>query len=587
MNKFTRLPTSSVFPTIEALEERSVPALLWVSTLADSGPGSLREAITEANDKSGFNTIKFLPRMHGTIALQEELLITDSVEIQGPLFRGVTLSGGDENRVFRVDDGKSDQITVKMTNLTIADGFASDNVLNPNPDEGLESLETNVTGGGGLLNLGEIVKLKGVRFVNNKTSGGEGDGTFGLDAIGGAIANLFGGDLTVEWSEFSNNKAVSNFPLAVGNGIDQAPDGVGGAIGNAARSNVTVSDSVFRDNEATSPTGFAQGGAIGSYNGGTVVVQKSKFTENTAVGGNEIPGFGGGGSGIGGAIVITDLVLFDNMAGTPSSLEVSGSTFAHNEAIGGDGLLEATGTLSGNGIGGAIANYGGTSADISGSKFVSNRGVAGQGSQGAGTAGGAIANISGDMTIKGSSFLLNSVSGGAADPNGDGVNTGFGGAGTGGAVVNYSGAMDIRHSYFAFNWARAGDGADGLGGNGGAIAQDFGGELTVSHSTVVGNHVFGGDGIVGTDGRGGGIFNGARTFDLFTGEELGAPRLHLEYSAVVGNSAFGGEGSESDGKGVGGGVYLTEGGIAKRLASLVLFNSAEDEDNNVFGEFLI
>jgi uncharacterized repeat protein (TIGR01451 family) len=46
-------------PGLESLESRAVPATFTVTTIADSGPGSLRQAITNANGASGVDTISF------------------------------------------------------------------------------------------------------------------------------------------------------------------------------------------------------------------------------------------------------------------------------------------------------------------------------------------------------------------------------------------------------------------------------------------------------------------------------------------------------------------------------------------------
>src|SRR5579863_5275701 len=51
-----------------------------VNTLADSGSGSLRQAILDANGRPGPNEIDFAPGLHGTIVLTSGALpITDSL----------------------------------------------------------------------------------------------------------------------------------------------------------------------------------------------------------------------------------------------------------------------------------------------------------------------------------------------------------------------------------------------------------------------------------------------------------------------------------------------------------------------------
>src|SRR5438067_10009320 len=46
-------------PTLERLEERCLLAVFTVTTTADAGPGSLRQAILDANANPGLDTIAF------------------------------------------------------------------------------------------------------------------------------------------------------------------------------------------------------------------------------------------------------------------------------------------------------------------------------------------------------------------------------------------------------------------------------------------------------------------------------------------------------------------------------------------------
>src|SRR5262249_46453910 len=67
-------------PRLEALEDRCLPST--VMNLADSGPGSLRDAI--AGTPAG-GTVDFQPGLSGTIALSTaELLIDKDLTIAGP-----------------------------------------------------------------------------------------------------------------------------------------------------------------------------------------------------------------------------------------------------------------------------------------------------------------------------------------------------------------------------------------------------------------------------------------------------------------------------------------------------------------------
>src|SRR5437867_369992 len=49
----------------DRLEDRCTPALLTVTTLDDSGPGSLREALAMANAATDADTIQFAPGLTG------------------------------------------------------------------------------------------------------------------------------------------------------------------------------------------------------------------------------------------------------------------------------------------------------------------------------------------------------------------------------------------------------------------------------------------------------------------------------------------------------------------------------------------
>lgn len=70
-------------PHFEALEDRTLPTTFTVTTLADTGAGSLRAAIVEANATLGRDTINFA--VAGTIVLQSALPdITDNLDILGP-----------------------------------------------------------------------------------------------------------------------------------------------------------------------------------------------------------------------------------------------------------------------------------------------------------------------------------------------------------------------------------------------------------------------------------------------------------------------------------------------------------------------
>src|SRR5260370_1251680 len=91
---------------IEVLEDRTLPSTFTVLNLADSGAGSLRQAVLDANAHAGPNVIGFAHGLHGTITLTSgELAITKSLDIEGPGAHQLTVSGNHASRVFDISDG--------------------------------------------------------------------------------------------------------------------------------------------------------------------------------------------------------------------------------------------------------------------------------------------------------------------------------------------------------------------------------------------------------------------------------------------------------------------------------------------------
>ena len=93
------------------------PTELVVTTLDDSGPGSLREALSLIADDG---TITFDDSLKGgTVTLTSgQLAIDDSVKIDGPAENPVTISGGGTSRVLQIAPGAN----ASIDDLVIRDG---------------------------------------------------------------------------------------------------------------------------------------------------------------------------------------------------------------------------------------------------------------------------------------------------------------------------------------------------------------------------------------------------------------------------------------------------------------------------------
>src|SRR4029434_5986681 len=90
---------------IEFLEPRIAPATFLVTSLADAGSGSLRDAIADANDSSGADIIVFRKGLTGSIKLATgEIDITDTLAIKGPGATKLAIDGKSAPRIFDVLD---------------------------------------------------------------------------------------------------------------------------------------------------------------------------------------------------------------------------------------------------------------------------------------------------------------------------------------------------------------------------------------------------------------------------------------------------------------------------------------------------
>ena len=82
-------------------------------------PGSLRQAILDANSAAGPDTIVFQAAVLGTISLVTPLpVVSNKLEILGPGAAVLTVSGSNAVRVFEIAVG----VTASISGLTVADG---------------------------------------------------------------------------------------------------------------------------------------------------------------------------------------------------------------------------------------------------------------------------------------------------------------------------------------------------------------------------------------------------------------------------------------------------------------------------------
>lgn len=273
-------------------------ATFEVTTTSDPGPGSLRQAIADANGTSGVDTITFAPSVTGTIALTGgQLAITEGVTVQGPGADRLTIDGGNASRVLYAYTpvGRSRDVTI--SGLAITGGAA--------------------TLGAGIANFDTRMTLEDVDVSGNAATG---DG-------GGVWSDGFNGFLRVRDSRISGNTAGSD-----GGGVYVEDSG---------------GDLLFEDVEISGNSG-RRGGGIYFYDpDNAVTLQRVAITQNTA-------SQGGGGLALydtdgPGAFRIVDSLIAGNTAATvgggvqfqgpDSAVEVVNSTISGNAAASGGGVV--------------------------------------------------------------------------------------------------------------------------------------------------------------------------------------------------------------------------------------------------------
>lgn len=98
-------------------------AVFQVTSINDSGPGSLREAIELANANGEADTIEFM--VTGTIVLQSNLpTLTESVVIQGSGTNELIIDGSQDYRPFRLGGAVGASYVIR--DLTLRNGFSND-----------------------------------------------------------------------------------------------------------------------------------------------------------------------------------------------------------------------------------------------------------------------------------------------------------------------------------------------------------------------------------------------------------------------------------------------------------------------------
>jgi len=255
-------------PTLlEALEDRFLFATLTVTTLQDSGTGSLRAKITAA--QSG-DTIVFSSSLFSTTTATAAPLLSSSLKVSGAARQG----HGKPSKSPPPPPPSPNTITLTSGQLTLAK-----NLTIQGPSTGQLIITTTTSGTGSrVFEVAQNTTVTLSRMTLSKGFSGYGAGAFNQGALtlngctvsgcfasysGGGIYNV--GTLSINNSTFSGNQ--SRF---------------GGAIYNAGGS-VTINSSNIAGNIAFHsdyPWSGGDGGGIYNAANGTVTLRNSSITGN-------------------------------------------------------------------------------------------------------------------------------------------------------------------------------------------------------------------------------------------------------------------------------------------------------------------
>lgn len=310
----------------------------------DDGPGSLRQAITDADGTTGADTITISAQ--GTLTLATALPdLPDGVTITGPGATKFTVDGNGANRIFLLLGSR----TAAISGLTATNGLASSATPGGDPNGGaIESKGTltldHVTvsgsssdggnGGGIATESSSTLTLSTSTVTGNTATVGSGGGVYAL------------GTVTIRDSTVSNNTAEGSFSFGGGIEVGSTPSTFSsGASGSLNMAGSTVSGNKVLAGKETGGVG----GGIDEQVGSTMAIAQSTISGNMAQ-------FTAGGMRVGGDATVTESTISSNTAlnfaggiGVSSMFEFQpGNLTLRNSTVTGN---------SSSGTGGGIGNF--------------------------------------------------------------------------------------------------------------------------------------------------------------------------------------------------------------------------------------
>lgn len=321
-------------------------AVLTVTSLADSGAGSLRDQVATS---SAGDTIQFA--VHGKILLASAINLSHTLDIEGPGPAALVVDANHVDRAF-VTSGASTNI---ISGMTITNGFVA-GAAGPDGGVGQNGTDGSAAYGGAIYDQGKALTLSNCWLVGNTVEGGQG-GRGGANVIGGlyfAPGNGGAGGLAEGGAVYSQSPV---FVMVVNCTFsdNRAAGGAGGKGGTNIASNLNPGG-------IGGLGGVGQAGALQSSSAPVTYFTNSTFSANRTGGGqggaggdNTDSGPGGqggtGGDGGGGAIASANACEFH------SCTIVSNFAFAGPGGPGGNGVPAGANGTPGSGNAGGVVGY--------------------------------------------------------------------------------------------------------------------------------------------------------------------------------------------------------------------------------------
>jgi len=318
-------------------------AVYQVTNSSDSGAGSLRQAVSNANSNPGADSIQFDSGISAITLTSGQLSPTGQLSIIGLGDNILSISGNNSSRIFNIVSGA----TVTISDLTIAQG----------------SVATSASGGGvsnsGTLTLNNII-------LRNNSGGNSGGGianngtlTLSNSSIYSNLAQFGGGVNNSGTLNISNSSIYSNLATAgSGGGVNSgggtlnltnssiysnSASSTGGGVANTFSSIANITDSAINNNTTSS-----NGGGIQSSGAAQLTITNTTINNNSATAGS------GGGVQNNGTLTLTTSSINSNSASsgggvnntnTSGNVNLTNNTINSNSASSGGGVNNS-GTLN-------------------------------------------------------------------------------------------------------------------------------------------------------------------------------------------------------------------------------------------------